>query len=148
MAFAIDDSVRIDAPAEVAWGVLTDLPRYPEWNPFCLTAESTLEPGAPIVMRVRLVGPRPLTQRERIRSVTPGSGFSYSMIPVPGRALHSLRSHTLTPLDERSCRYDSHFELGGWLAPVVAGLLGGALRHGFGAMTAALAERAAAQARA
>ncbi|WP_067893710.1 SRPBCC domain-containing protein [Nocardia vaccinii] len=146
MAFVIDDTVQIDAPAEVVWQVLTDFPRYPEWNPFCVTAESALEPGAPIVMGVRLLGPRAMTQRERIRSVTPGTGFSYSMIPVPGGALHSLRSHTLTPLDDRRCRYDSHFELGGWLAPVVTGLLGGALRRGFGAMTAAVAERAAASA--
>ncbi|WP_067669236.1 SRPBCC domain-containing protein [Nocardia miyunensis] len=143
MAFVIDDTVEIDAPAEAVWQVLTDLPRYREWNPFCVSAESTLEPGTPITMRVRLLGPGEMTQRERIRSVTPGTEFSYSMKPIPLGALHSLRSHTLTALDANRCRYDSHFELGGWLVPVVAGLMGGALRRGFGGMTAAVAERAA-----
>jgi hypothetical protein len=142
MAFVIDESVRIDSPATTVWQVLTDFPRYGEWNPFCVTAETTLEPGAPIDMRVKLIGPRALKQREYIRSHTPGAGFSYSMKPMPVGALHSMRSHTLTPLGEERCRYDSHFELGGWLLPVVTTLMGAALRRGFGEMTAAVAKRA------
>lgn len=113
MAFVIDDSVEIDAPAAVVWQVLTDFPRYREWNPFCRSAESTLEPGAPIDMRVKLLGPKEKAQREYIRSVEPGTGFSYTMKPMPLGALHSLRSHTLTPLGAERCRYDSHFELAG-----------------------------------
>ena len=45
-------TVEIDAPASVVWGILTDLPRYGEWNPFCIRAESTLQIGAPIVMHL------------------------------------------------------------------------------------------------
>ncbi|GAB2710416.1 SRPBCC family protein [Nocardia thraciensis] len=142
MAFVIDDSVDIDAPAEVVWKVLTDFPAYGEWNPFVPGCRTTLEPGAPIDMRVRLVGPRPKAQREWIRSHTPGAEFSYAMRPVPLGALHSLRSHTLTPLDAGRCRYTSHFEIAGWLQPVVTGLLGSALRRGFGDMTAAVQQRA------
>jgi len=142
MAFVIDDSVEIDAPAAAVWQVLTDFPRYREWNPFCVTAESTLEPGAPIDMRVKLLGPKEKAQREYIRAVEPGTGFSYTMKPIPLGALHSLRSHTLTPLGDERCRYDSHFELAGWLLPVVTGLMGAALRRGFGQMTAAVATRA------
>jgi hypothetical protein len=142
MAFVIDDSVEIDAPTAVVWQVLTDFPRYREWNPFCVTAESTLEPGAPIDMRVKLLGPKEKTQREYIRSVTAGTGFTYNMKPMPLGALHSERSHTLTPLGDERCRYDSHFELAGWLLPVVTGFMGSALRRGFGEMTAAVAARA------
>ncbi|WP_216903065.1 SRPBCC domain-containing protein [Nocardia alni] len=142
MAFVIDESVEIDAPAATVWQVLTDFPRYGEWNPFCVAAETTLEPGAPIDMRVRLLGPGPMKQREFIRTSTPGVGFSYSMKPMPLGALHSLRTQTLTPVGEERCRYDSHFELDGWLLPVVSGLMGSALRRGFGGMTAAVAERA------
>lgn len=45
-------TVEIDAPASVVWEVLTDLPNYNEWNPFCVRAESTLEIGAPIRMKL------------------------------------------------------------------------------------------------
>jgi hypothetical protein len=43
-------TVEIDAPASVVWEVLTDLPRYGDWNPFCVACESTLEMGAPVRM--------------------------------------------------------------------------------------------------
>jgi len=42
--------VEIDAPASIVWSVLTDLPRYGEWNPFCVKCVSTLEMGAPVHM--------------------------------------------------------------------------------------------------
>jgi hypothetical protein len=42
--------VEIDAPASIVWEILVDLPRYGEWNPFCVKCESTLEMGAPVVM--------------------------------------------------------------------------------------------------
>lgn len=44
------ETVTIDAPASIVWEVLTDLPNYGKWNPFCIGAESTLEIGDPIHM--------------------------------------------------------------------------------------------------
>ncbi|MDB5393326.1 MAG: hypothetical protein JWM91_832 [Rhodospirillales bacterium] len=44
--------VEIDAPASVVWEVLVDLPKYGEWNPFCVKCESTLEMGAPVNMTI------------------------------------------------------------------------------------------------
>ncbi|WP_280357211.1 SRPBCC domain-containing protein [Nocardia otitidiscaviarum] len=142
MPLVIDKSVEIDAPAELVWQVLTDVDRYGEWNPFVLGCETTLEPGSPIDMRVRLIGPRPRTQREFIRSHTPGKEFSYTMKPVPLGTLHSERSHTVTALSAERCRYDSHFALAGWLSPVVTAIMGGALRQGFAGMTDAVKQRA------
>ncbi len=46
------DTVTIDAPASVVWEVLTDLPRYGAWNPFCYAVTSTLEMGAPVEMQL------------------------------------------------------------------------------------------------
>ncbi|MFE3226467.1 SRPBCC family protein [Nocardia sp. NPDC059228] len=142
MAFVIDKSVEIDAPAELVWQVLTDVDKYGEWNPFCLECKTTLEPGSPIDMKVRLVGPKPKQQREFIRSHTPGKEFSYNMKPAPLGLLSSERSHTLTSLEDGRTRYFSHFQLNGPLAPVVAGLLGGALTTGFEGMTDAVKTRA------
>lgn len=141
MAFVIDASVDIDAPAELVWQVITDFAHYGEWNPFVSECSSSLIPGEPIDMLVHL-GPRPRRQREFIRSHTPGSELSYAMKPVPLGTLHSLRSHTLTPLDANRTRYESHFELAGWLHPVVVALLGKHLQRGFAGMTAGVKERA------
>lgn len=49
-AVTISETVEIQASAKIVWDVLTDMPRYSEWNPFCVRAESTLEMGAPVDM--------------------------------------------------------------------------------------------------
>src|SRR3546814_14762853 len=36
------------------WEVIRDLSKYPEWNPFCIECRSTLQPGDPIDMKVKL----------------------------------------------------------------------------------------------
>ncbi|MEU7765285.1 SRPBCC domain-containing protein [Nocardia sp. NPDC049190] len=134
MPFVIDLVRDIDAPAELVWQVITDFPRYLEWNPFVSECHSSLTPGEPIDMLVHLAE-TPRKQREWIRSHTPGRELTYSMKPVPFGALHSLRSHTVTPLADNRSRYESHFELAGWLHPVVVALLGANLRRGFEGMT-------------
>ncbi|MFC9894420.1 SRPBCC family protein [Nocardia sp. NPDC127579] len=141
MGFTVDAAVYIDAPAETVWQVLTDFAAYPDWNPFCLEAKTSLIPGEPIDMLVQL-GPKRLRQREFIRTHTPHRTFSYTMKPAPLNTLHSLRSHTITAVNADRTRYESHFELNGWLHPAVATLLGKHLRHGFDTMTAAVQHRA------
>lgn len=51
---ARSERVEIDAPAQVVWDVIVDLPRYGEWNPFCVACESTLEMGAPVKMTMAM----------------------------------------------------------------------------------------------
>lgn len=43
-------TVEIEAPASTVWQVLTDLENYPNWNPFCRSAKSSLTLGAPVDM--------------------------------------------------------------------------------------------------
>ena len=45
--------VEIDAPASLVWDILLDMPRYPEWNPFCVECSSTLEMSAPVNMKLK-----------------------------------------------------------------------------------------------
>ncbi len=46
-------SVDIAAPAQIVWDILVDLPRYGEWNPFCIAADSTFRIGDPINMTMK-----------------------------------------------------------------------------------------------
>lgn len=131
----VDDVVEVDAPPEVVWSVLTDFGRYGEWNPFIGRCRAELTVGAPIDMSVRQLLPRPLPMREWIRSVTPGREFGYSMKPLPLGALRSHRAHTVVPLEGGRTRYESHFELDGWLSPLVGLLFGRGFRRGFPGMT-------------
>jgi hypothetical protein len=141
-AFTIDHVHEIDAGAARVWAVIADLDAYPAWNPFVVGCRSTLEVGAPIWMRVRIFGSFAQPQRETIFEHVAGSRLCYGLAPLPLGALASRRCHELEPLGPDRTRYRSHFELRGWLAPLVRVLLGARLAQGFGAMSDALAARA------
>lgn len=141
MSFIIDKSIEINAPASLVWQVVRDLPRYGEWNPFCIECRSSLKPGEAIDMKVKLMR-KPQAQREWMNSYEEGRGFSYSMKPVPLGALSSLRFHEIEAIGENRTRYRSYFQLKGWLKPLVLGLFRQQLQNGFIGMTEALGRRA------
>lgn len=141
MSLIIAHTRRIDAPRETVWSVITDLDKYPDWNPFMVECQSSLEEGAPIHMKVRVLPGINQPQKETIRQIEHARRFSYG-IRLPLNALHSDRYHYLEALADGTTHYVSRFELGGWISPLVKLLLGSRLRKGFTHMTDALAERA------
>lgn len=138
----ITQTLDVAAPAATVWGVVTDFSRYPEWNPFVIACRSSLEPGSPITMRVRVLPFVAQPQRETIFEHVPGRRLRYGIGPLPLGALASDRSHAVEAAGDARSRYVSRFELRGWLAPVVATLFGRRLAHGFAAMSAAIKTRA------
>lgn len=138
--FVIEKTVEINAPAAVVWEVITDLKRYPEWNPFCLQCESSLKPGEPITMTVKLMA-KPQKQVEVMLEYVEGRRFAYCMKPVPG-LLSSFRSHDVEALSAERTRYRSTFQLKQWFRVVVLALLKPKLEAGFAGMTAAIQLRA------
>ena len=140
MSFVIDRRLEVEAPASVVWGVLTDLDSYGQWNPFVPECRSTLRPGDRIEMKVKL-GRRTSRQVEQMLSFHEGREFSYRMRPLPFGALSSLRVQRVEEIDEGHCRYHTHFELQGWLMPMVRRLLGAQLDVGFSGMTQGLKRR-------
>jgi hypothetical protein len=141
MAFEITHVLDIDAPVDVVWEVVTDLPRYGEWNPFQVSARSTLEPGDPIFMQVQIFDLFTQPQRETIFECKPPEVLAYGLAALPLGALRSHRAHELEANGVSCTRYRSHFELDGWLAPLTRGLLGERLEAGFEAASLALKER-------
>ena len=141
MSFVIDRKLTIDAPTSVVWEVVSDLPRYAEWNPFCIECASTLRPGDPIDMKVKLLA-KPQAQREWISEFIDGERFAYCTKPMPLGALSSLRFHQVDADGTTRTRYQSYFHLRGWLRPLVLMLFRTKLEHGFAAMNAAVQTRA------
>jgi hypothetical protein len=141
-AVIVKHVLEIEAPATVVWEVITDLPSYPAWNPFVVECRSTLAVGAAISMRVRVLPFWAQPQREWITTHDPGSRLCYGLRGMPLGSLVSSRCHEVRSSGPRSTLYESRFELGGWLAPVVEGLLGRRLATGFLAMSEAIRHRA------
>lgn len=137
--FVIEKTLEIKAPAAVVWEVITDVDKYPEWNPFQVEFRTTFKPGDPIDMQVRLLA-KPQPQREFVKEYVEGRRFVYCMKPVPG-TLSSLRSQEVESLGPELTRYRSHFHLAGWLRHVVVALLGRRLQAGFAGAIAGVQTR-------
>ncbi len=142
MPITIRYSHKIQASAQQVWDVIADLPAYPRWNTFVEHCESSLLVGDPIRMKVRVLPFMAQGQTEFIFEHEPGRLLSYGIKPAPLGAMKSYRSHRVESLGEGLARYDSHFELSGWFAPVVGVLLGSFLRDGFRRMSQGIADEA------
>ncbi len=101
-------TVEIDAPASVVWEVLTDLPRYGDWNPFCVAAESTLEMGAPVHMKLKSFWTDELSPNcEYVCAFEPGKLLSWQMEYSEAWPYAARRDQVITTLGEDRCSYYS-----------------------------------------
>lgn len=102
-------TVEIDAPAQVVWEVLTDLDNYPLWNPFCVSATSTLEIGAPVEMTLAnySTGEGTFPNVEYVCAVVPERLLSWELRPTELSAQAARRDQVIESLGEDRCRYYS-----------------------------------------
>ena len=138
--FRIYYEETINAPRDLVWDVITDTAQYPQWNPFITDCETTFEVGSPIVMKVRLLPGRTITQTETVRENIPGELIEYG-VDASGLLLRSSRKHVLTELSPEQTRYESVFILEGLVQPLVRLTLGKHLRRGFREMSSGIAMR-------
>jgi hypothetical protein len=140
-------TVEIDAPAAFVWDVLVDFPRYPEWNPYTIAAESSLEIGD----RIDLTLPNPdgpvggtggtILNREFIRVVDAPHHLRYDTgEEYPG--LLGMRDQYITELGPDRCTYYTTDILRGELADLVMETNGDWIKAGFDAVADALKVRA------
>ncbi len=108
-AVTVSETVEIGAPARIVWDILCDMPRYAEWNPFCVRAVSTLEMGSAVEMTlVNYASPGTLVPNcEYICAFEPERMISWEMKysaewPYPAR-----RDQVIEATGAESCRYFS-----------------------------------------
>jgi hypothetical protein len=132
----------IAAPADRVWRILTELPSYPEWNPFIRRARGSLAVGGTVRVRVRAALGIPLRFRARIVACEPGRELRWRG-QVGGEWLamgeHSFR---IEPAGEGQIRFVQEEHLGGLLPRLFHGLVAREARRGFAAMNRELAARA------
>ena len=136
-------TVEIVAPASFVWGVLVNYARYPEWNPYTIAVETTLEIGDPIDLTL----PNPdgsddtILNREYIRVVDPPHHLRYDTAEeYPG--LLGMRDQYIAELGPDRCSYRTTDTLTGELADLVMELNGDWIKAGFDAVALALKARA------
>ena len=94
----VSATTQIDAPPMAVWAVLTDLPRYPEWNPLFREASGEVAVGGRITLRaVQPANGRLMTVKAKIVAADPGAELRWaSALPAIMSGEHSF---VLTPLN-------------------------------------------------
>jgi hypothetical protein len=94
----VSATTQIDAPPMAVWAVLTDLSRYPEWNPLFREASGEVAVGRRITLRaVQPANGRLMTVKAKIVAADPGAELSWASA-LPG-IMSGEHSFVLTPLD-------------------------------------------------
>ncbi len=134
--------IEIDAPAERVWLVLTDLDRYPDWNPFIPEISGELCEGSRLRVRIAPPGGRAMTFRPRVTKLEAARELRWlGQLVLPGLfdGLHAFRLHPVRPGRVRLV----HGEVfRGLLVPLFWGGMEEPTRRGFEAMNRALKRRA------
>lgn len=91
-------TIQIDAPPMTVWAVLTDLSRYPEWNPLFREASGEVAVGKRIKLRsVHPANGRMMTVKPKIVAAEPGAELRWTS-SLPG-IISGEHSFTLSPVD-------------------------------------------------
>ncbi len=77
-------TIQIDAPPQAVWAVLTDLGRYPEWNPLFREASGQVAVGSRITLRsVHPANGRLMTVKPKITVAEPDAELRW-VASLPG----------------------------------------------------------------
>lgn len=141
----ISNGITVAAPIDVVWRVLSDLPRYPDWNPTIRRADGRLEVGQQVTIHV---GPGGATTWNcTVSHLQPGHGFAWRFhagSPLLHRGEHAF---SLAPVGSATTRLIDREVFRGLLIPVQARRLRRDVTPGMRLMDAALQRTAEAAAR-
>ena len=136
-------TVEIDAPQALVWDVLVDYARYPEWNPYTVRVDTTLELGAEVVLHL----PHPdrpgetMQNVEVMRVIDPPHHLQYDTADnLPG--IFAVRDQWVEDLGGGRSSYRTTDVFSGEYAQVAYDLQGQWVKDGFDAVAHALKARA------
>jgi hypothetical protein len=103
------ETVEISAPACVVWNILTDLENYGSWNPFCISAKSTLEIGAAVEMLLADYSGAGGTfaNTEYVCAFVPERLLSWELRATQESPNAARRDQIIEHVDDQHCRYYS-----------------------------------------
>ena len=132
--------ITIGAPASFVWSVLTDFDKYSEWNPFTPYAQTTLQIGSPVRLKVRMwPGHRQII--ESVRAVEPPHLLSWNKAFPHRSILFAVRNQIIESDSQLSCVYYNTDSLSGFISQVIGPMFRRYMNVGFNDVGVALKER-------
>jgi hypothetical protein len=134
-------AIEINVPLQVAWGILDDFDRYPEWNPFTVHVRTNRLVGEPVYLDVCMGKSFRNVQKEVLEAYQPPHKLAWGGL-FPRSILSATRWQELEALDDQRTRYSTHETFSGLLAPITLLFYRHAIETGFIQMSLALKYRA------
>ena len=141
--------VSIEASSDVVWQILTDIPRYSEWNPFTAKidgVEGELKLGDNLGLHVTMPKRGNRVQYEQVKIMqhdpSSSSNLAWGMKALSPLILVALREQIIISTGPNSCQYYSTDSFAGILSPLVYKLFYDDIKQGFDSVAFALKARA------
>jgi hypothetical protein len=139
---SLHTAIEIDASPDRVWSILTDFPRYPDWNPFVRRIQGNLHEGARLDVLLQPPGGRAMRFRPTVQRVDPPHTFAWKgrlLLPGLFDGHHIFEIEALGP---EQVRFVHRETFSGLLVPLLWRQLDTTTRRGFEAMNDTLKERA------
>ncbi|NKZ08549.1 SRPBCC domain-containing protein [Actinomadura latina] len=141
--FTLRASIEIDATPEQVWTVLSDLPAYPQWNPFIVSSSGRLEKGATLRNVMRDSG-GDTTFTPTVLEAAPGRELRWIGKIGPGGIFDGEHRFLIEPITPGRVRLTQSERFTGVLIPFFQNQLTDRTLPQFQAMNKALAQRVSA----
>ncbi|MBN2099341.1 MAG: SRPBCC domain-containing protein [Dehalococcoidia bacterium] len=126
----------IDAPVEVVFRLMTDLPSYRNWNPFLVTCSGPVEIGG-VVSGKSVLGKARTSYRHKIFEYVPNSSLCWHDFGLLSLLVYSRRSRYVEAREGKT-HYKCHLRVSRPLSGLVNLMYGEGLRNGIRAEAEAL----------
>lgn len=132
----IDTQITIAAPISAVWSALTDVDRYPDWNPYHVRIDGTLQDQATLTVHIRKPNGASLKVKPHVMEITPERSLVWGGgIRGLFYGIHRFDLNALGP----NCTHLSHTEIFSGLFVRAAAL--DAIEPGYQSMNNALKTR-------
>ncbi len=118
----------IDAPVEVVFKLISDLPNYPNWNPFLIIARGKVEMGG-VISGKSVLGKHTTSYRHKIFEYIPNKSLCWHDFGFISKFVYSQRSRYTESRDGKTY-YKCHLRISGALSGLLNIIFGEGLRNG------------------
>lgn len=139
----IETQIVIEASAGKVWGILTDFPAMPDWNPFIRKISGSPAPGGRLSVEIEPPGQSAMTFQPTVLVASPDAELRW-LGTIMGRWVFAGEHYfILEPMGLRTTRFTHGERFSGLLGPLLMrGRMLEATKQGFSAMNGALKRRA------
>ena len=141
MAVKLEHRIGVQAPAEVIWESLFDVPGWPAWNPIYPKAAGIIRIGAQLDLELAMPGLAPQQIKPVIVDWVPEDRIHWTTRSTYG-LVKTIRYLEIEALSETGCIFSNGEIYDGFMGQRIANRDRRAIRAGFAALGEALQQRA------